>query len=188
MGVWDDLKKRVKIVHAENRSGIIHTEDGEVWKPTPRDLDHFEQLRGLQFPDEYREFAQTFGPGKFGRDEWCIYMPGIDWESEPDSLDIDYLYEWWIHTQERESNLKLILFCEKRYGSPRKPAEYFGWNPEDVTDPDRHEYGIYRTYNESQLLAPKTPPTKVASTFREFVRSYALGGDPGLIPFRQTRF
>jgi hypothetical protein len=215
MGVWDDLEKRVKIVHAEDRDGIIHVEDGIVWKATAKDLNSFERRRRFKLPGDFRDFACTFGPGRIGRDGWCFYSPGIDWDGDPASLNLDYLNDFWINTQVREYNLKLLVFCEKSENETvlskttkqkirSTTIQYFGWNPEDVTDPDKHEYGIYLTYEEGQLLAsgrrkPRKPPVKVASTFREFVMSYALVGDlgrqdegvepgvPGLIPFSQTR-
>lgn len=211
MGVWDDLEERLKILRVEGRDGIVHEEDGIVWKATPEILDWFEGLRKFRLPDDFRDFACTFGPGKLGTGGWCFYVPGIDWESEPESLDMLYLLDYWENTQ-KESNLKLVPFCEKRQTEGRwMTIRYFGWNPVDVTDAARHEYGIYRTHPEvepfgSGRVGRRRPPVKVASTFREFVLDYALAedlgrrggasgandldesGEPGAIPFRQTRF
>jgi hypothetical protein len=47
----------------------------------------------------------------------------------------------------------------------------WAWNPEDVTDPGTHEYGIYLLGADGY-----DGPHKVASTFHEFVMSYVLGG------------
>lgn len=192
MSVWDELKQRVKVVRAEGRDGIIHEEDGIVWKATPEILDWFEGWRKFKLPDDFRDFACTFGPGRFGTGGWCFYVPGIEWREEPYSLDMSYLHDYWQNTQ-KGSNLKLVPFCEKMETERFKAGEsegrsttirYFGWNPEDVTDPARHEYGIYQTHPEGDLFASgkagrRRPPVKVASTFREFVLDYALGDDLG---------
>jgi hypothetical protein len=61
----------------------VHEEEGIVWKATPEILDWFEGLRKFRLPDDFRDFACTFGPGKLGTGGWCFYVPGIDWESEP---------------------------------------------------------------------------------------------------------
>jgi hypothetical protein len=192
MGVWDDLEERVKILRVEDRDGIVHEEDGIVWKATPKILDWFEGLRRFRLPDDIRDFACTFGPGRLGTGGWCFYVPGIEWEEEPDSLDLLYLLDYWENTQ-KGSNLKLVPFCEKRETERFKAGEsegrrtiirYFGWKPQDVTDLARHEYEIYRTHPEvepsgSGRVGRRRPPVKVASTFREFVLDYALADDLG---------
>jgi hypothetical protein len=219
MGGWDGLGKRLKILRVENREGIVHEEDGIVWKATPEILDWFEEWRKFKLPDDFRDFACTFGPGKIGTGEWCFYVPGIDWESEPESLDLLYLLDYWENTQ-KGRNLKLTPFCDKREAERFSSGgvegrwtitRYFGWNLQDVTDPARHEYGIYEAHPEREPAAtgkagPRGRRVRLASTFREFVLDYALAGDlgrrgeasgaddpdesgnPGSIPFRQTRF
>jgi hypothetical protein len=150
MGVWDDLKKRI---------AVRYTSDGKHRKPKPKDLDRYEKESGFKLPDDYREFVLTFGPGTFGRG-WEFSSPGFP---KVDS-DVDLAY---MNRRFQEQNTPLhqdhVRFCGKEdfHG-------WWAWNPKDVTNPERHEYGIYLLLDD--------PPVKVASTFREFVMSYALGG------------
>lgn len=148
MGVWDDLERRLE---------VHYTSGDEVGKPKPEDLDQFEQESGFRLPVEYREFALTFGPGTFGRG-WQFSTPGF---SDIQSYENISRLNKRFHSQGLYPGF--FLFCGKEdfHG-------WFAWNSEDVTDPDKHEYGIYLLLND--------PPVKVASTFHEFVMFYALGG------------
>ncbi len=144
----------------------------------------------------------TFGPG-YLEPGFCFNSPGFPSDRSVDLTARNLL------SQAREPGGPIggfSRFCHSDdfHGS-------WAWNSEDVTDPARHEYGIYQTHPEvvpfgSGRVGRRRPPVKVASTFREFVLDYALADDlggrggasgandldesgkPGLIPFRQTRF
>lgn len=149
-GVWDDLEKRL---------AVRYTSDGKHRKPKPKDLDRYEKESGFRLPDDYREFALTFGPGTFGRG-WQFSTPGFSkTKSHVDLATLNHFFQM----QKGDLNQSFVRFCGKEdfHG-------WFAWNPEDVTDPAKHEYGIY--------LLMDDPPVKVASTFREFVMFYAMGG------------
>lgn len=152
MGTWDDLKKRLKVYYAS---------EGVVKKPKTRDLDRFERESGFKLPDDYREYARTFGSGTLGKG-WQISTPGF---ADADDGDVDLA-----RFNHRFSDRRFVRFCVKEdfHG-------WFAWDPEDVTDAVRHHYGIY-LLGGPQGEDPDAPPIKVAPSFHEFIMSYALGG------------
>jgi hypothetical protein len=168
MGVWDELEKRLDIV----------TQDGVVKKPKIADLDQYERESGFNLPEDYREFALAFGPGGFGTGEWAFATPGFS--KGHDLVDLVKSCESWRRSRIEgcsDADLsrsfgvdaarvrRLIPFCNRRTS-----GDGFAWDPSDVTDTDRHEYGIYH------ITFDRPPIVRVASTFREFVMDYALGG------------
>jgi hypothetical protein len=168
MNVWDDLEKRLDIV----------TQDGLVKKPRVEELDRYEQENGFKLPDDYREFALAFGPGGFGRLEWWFATPGFP--KGHDLHDLAISRESWRRCRcdgikdadltkqfgiDADRVRRLVPFCNQRLD-----GEAFAWDISDVTDPERHEYGIYH------ITFDHPPMKRVASTFREFVLDYALGG------------
>lgn len=125
----------------------------------------------------YRDFALTFGPGVLGNSNmFRIHTSGF-----PGSWgDTDKYNRWW----KRNS----VLGCDdetvaRRYDDvPRfrrlhlfcgvlDHGDQFGWDPTDVTVPDEQEYGIYIFPSDLKRIV------RVASTFRQFVVAFALGGD-----------
>jgi hypothetical protein len=154
MGVWDELKERLVVRYAS---------EGEVVKPKEEDLERYEEESGHRLSVAYREFVLEFGPGTIGRG-WQLSSPGF---TKADSdVDLARLNERF----RSDSHPNFIRFCGKEdfHG-------WFAWDPEDITDPVEHRYGLYLIGglrgHESQA-----PPIKVASTFHEFIMSYALGG------------
>ncbi len=160
MGVWDDLKERIEVQFASE--GVVRT-------PSPQDLDRFEQESGFRLPLDYREFAATFGPGTYGWG-WQIETPGFAKSKKKNYEGLAGLYR-----RLEKDYPGFVIFCGKEdfHG-------WFAWDSNDVTDPEGHDNGV------SLLGGPNgddtdAPPIKVASSFREFVLSYALGGgfEPG---------
>jgi hypothetical protein len=153
MGDWDELKERLVIRFAS---------EGAARTSSPEDLDRFEAESGFTLSDDYREFAVAFGPGTYGRG-WQIKAPGFSGAGRG-RADLARLYQAL-----QDVHPGLIAFCGKE-----EFHGWFAWDPEDVTDPVGHDYGVY-------LLGgptggdPDAKPIKVASTFREFVMSFALG-------------
>ncbi len=158
MGVWDDLKKRLVVIYVDSMGS------DKVLKPKVKDLDHFERESGFRLPDDYREFARMFGPGKFDAG-WKFATPGFP---NIKSYDVDLaLLNHQIQSQKATGLYQnFFRFCGKE-----DFQGYWGWNPEDVTDPDTHDYGIYLLMGDRY-----DGPHKVASTFHVFVISYVFGG------------
>jgi SMI1 / KNR4 family (SUKH-1) len=169
MGIWDDVEKRLQ----------ISTQHDDVKKPKVEDLDQFERENGFKLPDDYREYALTFGPGAIGSREWFFATPGFPGKGN-DLEDLATSRESWRKCRcdgvkdealskqfgmDADRVRRLVPFCNQRL-----EGEGFAWDTSDVTDPDRHEYGIYHHTD------CYSPIKRVASTFREFVRDYALGG------------
>jgi hypothetical protein len=156
MGVWDDLEKRLVIDHVNSLGGVV------VLKPRLEDLDRFERESGFKLPDSYREFVLTFGPGCFDPG-FYFYSPGFPSDRRVDLAAVNHSFK----SQKSEGLYQSFFrFCNRDdfHGS-------WGWDPEDVTDPDTHEYGVYLLQGEGY-----DGPHRVASTFHEFVVSYVFGG------------
>lgn len=161
MAVWGDLERRL----------VIYNEDGPAKKPRPEDLDRYEAEDGFKLPEDYREFALLFGPGGLHRFNFRTPgFPGSEWANlggrlVPDEYEDD---EWLVQViGDPDLARRLVVFSDVD-----GIGDCFAWDPADVTDPVKHDYGIYIIAHECN----NPPVTRVASTFREFVLSYALGG------------
>ena len=168
MGRWDELEGRLD----------ISTQDGFVRKPTTEDLDRFEAETNFKLPDDYREYAVTFGPGTLGRGEWKVRTPGFPRDEYHDLAR--FVERWrncWLGVPDEDlarifgvepaKFRRMVPFCEKE-----NCRGCFAWDPEEVTDAGRHEYGYYFLSGDSRDI----PWPRVASSFREFVQVNALGG------------
>lgn len=156
MGIWDDLKRRLVVQYAS---------EGEVKTPSPEDLDRFERESGFRLPEDYREFATTFGPGTYGPG-WQVETPGFakpprgKYKKAPGRYDgLDGLYR-----QMQGYNPGFVVFCGKQdfHG-------WVAWDPKDVTDPVARDYGVYVLGGPSgeepdspppqgRLVLPRVPP------------------------------
>jgi hypothetical protein len=154
MGVWDDLRRRLVVQYAS---------EAEVQTPSPEDLDRFERESGFRLPDDYRDFAATFGPGTYGPG-WQVETPGFA------NAEGRYNGLAGLFRRVQDTYPGFVVFCGKEdfHG-------WFAWDPKDVTDPGGHDYGVYVLGGPSGEDSD-APPLKAASSFREFVLSYALGG------------
>jgi len=160
MASWNAIKSQIEIVLRGQPSLKL---------PSTEDLDRFESSTGFPLPLDYRDFVLSFGLGKFEPGTWHFAIPGFHGKApncDPTRLteafgagrDFDEEYD------DPQRARRLLLFCKT--GS----NDYFGWDPEDVTDPDAHDYGIYL------LGRYDTRVTRLATTFREFVLNCCFEG------------
>jgi hypothetical protein len=153
MDVWDDLKQRLVV---EFLSGA------KLWTSSPEDIDRYEAESGFRLPDSYRELVGTFGPGTYGRG-WRLAAPGVPNSSSDNLAKLnEYL---------RPVHPGFVFFCGKE-----DFHAHFAWDSGDITDPATHEYGVYLVGSPGSGDSFEAQTTKVASTFREFLMTYALGG------------
>ena len=97
--------------------------------------------------------APNFDPT--GLTEFLRTMSGFDERSDEDLAE---------EFDDPQRARRLVLFCTTATN------DFFGWDPEDVTDPAGREYGIYL------LGRYDTRVTRLATTFREFVLNYCFEG------------
>lgn len=140
-----------------------------VPKPTPKDFDAYEAKTGFKLPESYRGLLLATGPGRFVG-EFNIAAPGNSTggiRTSLEALNVHYHKTQSPADLERYSNdvnraLRLHVF------SFSEGTLLIGWDPQEVTDPNRHEYGIYeldRLYKVNRL----------ADTFHEFIEDFVLG-------------
>jgi hypothetical protein len=140
-------------------------------KPTDETLDRFEQESGFRLPLSYRAFVKVFGPGALG----CEYQIAVpDYTNNEGGLglrelnrdlkeDIDEGFLELYSTGEQV--LRLVLFCEAY-------RAWIGWDPAEMSDAQRREYGIYAWGGRDGTL------TKLADSFPQFVEEVCLGPGP----------
>jgi hypothetical protein len=166
MATWNDLRLAVRVSPSRERMNV-----GEI------ELDTFETRHGFKLPASYRSFAKEFGRGELtatmGDGSWMIAVPGV--VAEDDYLDLDRLIgemsgvvemdAGGIPGQEprdRELAPRMIFFAKDVRG------DFYGWDRGEVTEASGPDYAIYA----------RTPTyERVASSFEEFLLSYALGED-----------
>jgi hypothetical protein len=168
MGSWDTIKANIEIVLVDTPSCLL---------PTPDDLDRFETSAGFLLPLDYRDFVMTFGLGSFGPDGYEVGVPGYEHAgrlSSPSAMtefvrssggfdrrsDDDLAEEFDDPRRAR----RLVIFCGT------SSNDFWGWDPEDVTDRAACEYGIY------QLGRYDTRVLRLATTFRDFVMDFVFEG------------
>src|SRR5436309_1193827 len=132
MGVRDDLEKRL----------VIQNEDGPSKKPKPEDLDKYEAEPGFKLPEDYREFALVFGPGCLhGFNFGTAGFPRSEWANLGGRLVQDeYGDDEWLVEVLGDADLarRLVVFSDVD-----GVGDCFAWDPAGVTDPAKHDYGIY---------------------------------------------
>ena len=145
--------------------------------PSPRTSTTSRPRPVSRLPVEYRAFALIFGPGTLGVREWTFKTPGFPGAGRsvdlaelngipgnrglPNRSDAEL-------SEEGDPALirRLVQFCSGGF-----EGDQFFWDPADVTDPEKNEYAIYIRGGE---LEPRIQ--RVATTFRELVMDYLLGG------------
>jgi hypothetical protein len=168
MASWETIKAKIEIVLINTSSCVI---------PAPEDLDRFEASAGFLLPLDYRDFALTLGRGSFGPDGYEIGIPGFEDEgrlSSPAAMTAFVRTSGSFDTRSDENLAqeyddpqrarRLVIFC----GTTSN--DFWGWDPEDVTDPAAREYSIY------QLGRYDTRVLRLATTFREFVMDVLFEG------------
>jgi hypothetical protein len=165
--LWNELAGRLKIVIPEGQ---------ELDAPAPAALDgaldDLERQAGFHFPESYRRFLHTFGPGELAG-HFHIYAPIPDGVFGPAREYYDIVNEnevirdpegEWSDIGDPELIPRLILFASTTDGG------WLFWDPADVRDPQRHEYGVYGH-------APENPGKVelVATSFKELITGVCLG-------------
>ena len=140
----------------------------ELSIPAPEELDSFEAQFGFKLPASYRAFTQVFGAGSFFG-SFKLFVPNGPYheignlQDEVRELieDNDYDYVSEQH-KELEPVIRMIFLAEDI-----TPC-YYGWDSEDVRDPETREYAI-RKYDFEYNVCPI-----VAASFPEFIHKYVL--------------
>jgi SMI1 / KNR4 family (SUKH-1) len=135
-----------------------------VPKPTPTQLDRFEEQTGLRLPRSYRAFLLVFGPGEFSA-SLRIAAPGYEYAGRIDLLATSRSYGWSAQeidassvAAEQKAHLHRLFYFGLESG-----REWLGWDPADIRDAEASEYGIYRV----EALGFGTE--LVATSFRQLV-------------------
>lgn len=134
-----------------------------VARPTTKELDRFEKKTGIKLPAGYRAYLQVFGPG--------VLIIG----SDPQETFIrspyckNRAYEL-VKAVERIENLKndpprgmddqtrrLVVFSWNGLG------DEFGFDPQDITDSEAPEFGVYAWYRGDNVV-------KMSDTFQGFIK------------------
>jgi len=165
--LWDGFGATLKI---DLRRG-----DRPLPKPTPEALDRYERETGFKFPESYREWLAALGPGEFV-ENFVLHAPGyppsyrrIRLENLDENYDnVRTIEEKYLRSsadpsrEDPDRARRLRPFCRTHGG------ETIGWDPEEVTDPDRHECAVYQLERDFTL-------TRLAPSFRGFVEDYIYG-------------
>ena len=168
MASWNAIKSQIQ---------IFLSGEPALNLPSTEDLDRFESSTGFLLPLDYRDFVLSFGLGSFEPGTWYFAVPGFHDEApnyDPTGLT-EFLRTGSGFDERSDEDLakefddpqrarRLLLFCTTATN------DFFGWDPEDVTDADTREYGIY------MLGRYDTRVTRLATTFREFVLNYCFEG------------
>jgi hypothetical protein len=132
-------------------------------KPTDATLDRFEAETGFRLPHSYRSFIKVFGPGTLAWD-YRIKAPGYPEQGE----DVDLgtfnarikqtltKKQAWQQLADPTQARRVVFFCALGGG------DLVGWDPEDIRDRRRREYGIYSWGRKVALEF-------VAGSFTEFI-------------------
>jgi hypothetical protein len=140
-------------------------------KPTDEALDRFEQERGFHLPLSYRAFVKVLGPGVLAC-EYQIAVPGDP--NREGGLDLrelnrdlkEGLDEGFLELYDTAEQVsRLVFFCETY-------RAWVGWDPAEVSDAQRREYGVYAWGGRDGTL------TKLADSFPQFVEEVCLGPAP----------
>src|SRR5262249_6716702 len=105
-------------------------------------LERVEKLFHTPLPQSYKEFIHLFGPGEIGG-YFDIFGPAIEgFQNWGNSLE-DEIRAWkdpnGVWATEGKPDLVARLMC---FSSTIGGDGCF-WDPQDVRDPNNHEYGIY---------------------------------------------
>lgn len=113
-------------------------------KPVPKDLDDYETKTGFKLPESYHGFLVAARPGRFvGEFNFASpRYPGRKRDMNLEQLGENYREpqtpsDLKDYSNDMDRALHLHIFCYSEGGL------FFGWDPQEVTDPARHEYGVY---------------------------------------------
>jgi hypothetical protein len=143
-----------------------------------------ESMLAFRFPESFRQYALTFGPGRLA-EYFEVAVPGDpEWGSMDEIIEMNkasnkhaprsYLEE--IHHSDFDRIRRMIYFAETIEG------DTIGWDPEEVTEKPAVEYRIY--------FVPRIgPPTPLVDSFTAFVTEICLGSKlPTILPFNKSQW
>jgi len=154
------------------RIKIVRSSDWQYVQPaSEQDLSRFEAESGMSFPDNYRELAGSVGPGSLAN--FFVFLTPYAELADLDLVAFNLQQQQkWKQANAQAGRCRhlpqlqrMVCFCTNYM------QQMFAWDPQDVTDADAHEYGIY--FVSSRL---ERKPERVAGTFDEFIQEYCLGG------------
>lgn len=165
--VWDSFAEAVEVFQPKR----------PMKRASEKDLDACEKALGFRLPLSYRSFVKRFGAGEVvlqgGPAEWSIWAPGNPKNRFNSSLEHRNTRRqtmtpanWEGYVPDPTRACRLVYFAD----SPLSLNEY-GWDPEDVADPDRHECGVYAV---NVRYPPPDHLPRVADSFHDFIMGYCL--------------
>jgi hypothetical protein len=157
----------------------IDDECGSLKPATLKNLKQIEQRLGITLPKSYLDYCTTFGPGDI---DGCyrISVPGFT-KRGFDSYDLEKLNK---HMHDNEYDVyfpgpnqyqRSIVFAN----TARRDTLF--WDPQDVTDADRSEYGIW-------VLQEDFVIRRVCDTFWELINEICLGSRHGELGMEPPEF
>lgn len=155
---WKTVLQQLEIVDGENG---LHTVDSASLQAAENSLH-------IKLPDSFRSLCRVFGVGRFGRGDFNIAVPGYVGKAATYSLE-------YLTNSQRELAGQLgdvgldpeqiargVFFAIDLSGS-----NHF-LDPEDVTDPKKHEYAVFSLYRNYEV-------ERTFDNFWEFVTMGCLG-------------
>jgi hypothetical protein len=147
----------------------LEVEGGPV-NPVQRPvLRRYERKIGLSLPEGYKAFCQTIGPGELTIPNYYrIYVP-----QAPDGFNIELLNQK-IKAMPRDFAIYDIRGTDRKqlgrgvyFASDIATSHYF-WDPEDITNDEQYEYGIYGLHRDCSV-------ERLCDTFWAFINDICLG-------------
>jgi len=135
--------------------------------PGVQALDEFEERSGLKLPESYRQFVLLFGPCRVGHVE-NVACPGYPEEGSPIDLrardeELHAMYFENVPEADLRDQYEDLDHFRRLVNFAKFEERDWVWDPDDVTDAEAHEYGIY-------LVGRIRGLGRVARSFRQFVR------------------
>ncbi|MBI1249790.1 hypothetical protein GC197_18340 [bacterium] len=155
---WKTVLKHLEIVNGEDG---LHTVDSAL-------LNAAENSLHIKLPDSYRSFCRVFGVGSFGRGDFNIAVPGYNGKANTYSLE--YLTDSQRELAGQLGDLGLDPDQISRgifFAIDMSRSNHF-FDPEDVTDPKKHEYAVFSLYRNYEV-------ERTFDSFWDFVTIGCLG-------------
>lgn len=159
---WMELSKRLVNTNQEDTVVVPLT--------TPEELVQFEREWDFQLPDSYKAFCQIIGAGEIAETFQITtpYAPGTYSDlSQDNRMWRENYFNDTIGSWKWRRQLSRVI----RFASDYTGASY-AWDPVDIVDVDRHEYGVYYMPRADDLERPR----RIETTFARFIEVFILGG------------
>jgi len=154
------------------RIKIIRDDNWIYVRPTSlENLARFEKKFKFQLPKSYRDFVHTVGAGTLaGLFEFLTPFAELSTadlvacnaQQQKELKQVTKYSGTVVHQPQLQ---RMIHFCTNYL------RHSFAWDPQDVTDSDTHECGIYFVSRR-----PEQPPERIATRFDDFIQKFCLGG------------